>query len=92
MIHDGMTKIENLLREAFTPSYLQVEDDSAKHAGHAGARSGGGHYKVVLVSQHFSGKNLVEQHRMVNEVLRELFKNEIHALALTTYAPEQWRK
>jgi len=84
-------KIEEILRKAFSPEYLQVEDDSAKHAGHAGARQGGGHYKVTLVTAMFSGKSLVEQHRMVNEALRELFGTAVHALALQTYDPATWR-
>lgn len=84
-------KIEEILKNTFTPEHLEVEDDSAKHAGHAGARQGGGHYKVTLVSAQFSGKGLVEQHRMVNEALRELFGAEVHALALRTYDPVAWR-
>ena len=85
-------KIEEILKQAFSPERLQVEDDSAKHAGHAGARQGGGHYQVLLVAAAFSGKSLVEQHRMVNEALRDLFGGEIHALALQTYDPTTWQK
>ncbi|HKX11834.1 MAG TPA: BolA family protein [bacterium] len=84
-------KIEEILKKTFSPEHLEVEDDSAKHAGHAGARQGGGHYKVTLVTAQFSGKGLVEQHRMVNEALRELFGSEVHALALQTYDPAAWR-
>jgi BolA protein len=84
-------KIEAILQKTFSPEHLQVEDDSAKHAGHAGARQGGGHYQVTLVSAVFSGKSLVDQHRLVNEALRELFGSEVHALALQTYDPATWR-
>ncbi|HKY62111.1 MAG TPA: BolA family protein [bacterium] len=85
-------KIEEILRQVFKPEHLEVEDDSAKHAGHAGARQGGGHYKVTLVAAAFDGKSLVEQHRLVNSALRDLFGSEIHALALQTYDPATWQK
>lgn len=85
-------KIEEILRKVFNPEHLEVEDDSAKHTGHAGARQGGGHYKVTLVTAAFDGKSLVEQHRMVNAALGDLFGVEIHALALQTYDPAAWRR
>jgi len=88
-------KIQNLeeaLSQALHPEHLEVLDDSAKHRGHAGARQGGGgHYIVTVVAQAFAGKTLIEQHRLVNEALKDLFGSEIHALALQTYSPEQWR-
>jgi BolA family transcriptional regulator, general stress-responsive regulator len=83
--------IQKVLRETLSPSHLEIEDNSAKHAGHAGARSGSGHYRVLVVSELFEGKSLIEQHRMVNEALRPLFKDEIHALALKTFSPSQWK-
>ena len=84
-------RLEGILEEKFQPLHLEVLDDSAKHAGHAGARQGGGHYIVTLVADLFEGKTLVDQHRMVNEALKDLFGKDIHALALHTYSPTQWR-
>jgi BolA protein len=84
--------IDKLIREQLKPDYLKITDDSVKHAGHRGAVSGGGHYIVTVVSEAFEGKVLMEQHRMVNEILKELFQTEIHALALNTFAPSQWKQ
>jgi len=75
-------KIETLLTQAFRPTYLQVLDESHKHAGHAGA-SQGGHYQVTIVSKAFEGKKLLESHRMIYQAL-EPVKSSIHALAITT--------
>ncbi len=83
-------RIEALLRERFRPVHLELRDDSARHAGHAGAASGGGHYEVLIVSEAFEGRTLLEQHDMVNEALRELIGREIHALALRTVPPSRW--
>lgn len=75
-------QITKLLKEKLHASQVDVRDDSAKHAGHAEAqKSGGGHYSVVVVSESFKGKNLVERHRMVYEALAPL-KDKIHALAI----------
>jgi len=80
-------RIEAILRERFAPVHLEIHDDSARHAGHAGAAAGGGHFEVVVVSAAFEGKPLLDRHRMVNDALREVIGREIHALGLRTLAP-----
>jgi BolA protein len=82
-------KIEQTLRRTLAATAVEVEDESALHAGHAGAMSGGGHYRVTVVSPLFSGKPLVARHRMVYEALATEMQGEIHALALTTLTPDQ---
>jgi len=77
-------KIELLLTEAFKPVFLQVVDESHKHAGHAGA-SQGGHYQVTIAAKAFEGKKLLESHRMVYQAL-EPVKSSIHALAISVKA------
>jgi len=77
-------KIELLLTQAFKPDYLQVLDESHKHAGHAGA-SQGGHYLVMVVSKSFEGKKLLESHRMIYHAL-EPVKKSIHALSISVKA------
>jgi len=87
--------IRQKLEAAFAPAELAVEDDSAKHAGHSGARPGGeSHFSVRLVSETFAGIGRVERQRRVYAVLAELMKpNGIHALALTTLTPaEVWQE
>ena len=82
-------KMEAILRDHFQPARLEIRDDSAAHAGHAGAASGGGHFEVLIVSAAFEGKTLLDRHRMVNEALREMIGGEIHALGLKTLAPSE---
>jgi BolA protein len=72
---------------ALAPESLEVVDESAAHAGHAGARSGGGHYRLVIVARAFAGKPAQLRHRMVYEALGPMMKSEIHALAIKAYAP-----
>jgi BolA protein len=69
------------------PESIDVADDSASHAGHAGARSGGGHYELTIVAAVFAGKSRIERHRLVYEALAPLMQRKIHALALRTFAP-----
>jgi BolA protein len=78
--------IERLLA-GLEPESIELSDDSARHAGHAGARAGGGHYRLTVVSSRFAGKSRLERHRMVYAALGPLMQREIHALALRTYAP-----
>lgn len=71
------------------PVALEIEDDSARHAGHAGARSGGGHYNLNIVSDAFDGKNTVVRHRMIYAALGDMMKGEIHALAIRAKTAEE---
>jgi BolA protein len=82
--------IEERLREQLEPIHLEIHDDSAKHVGHRGATSGGGHYRLIIVSARFDGKALIERHRLINEALSDLFGPRIHALSMRTLTPEQW--
>lgn len=84
---DVAAEIERILTERLSPCALEIRDDSAKHVGHPGATSGGGHFHVRIVSEAFRGRTLLERHRMVNDALREMFGPQIHALGLTTLAP-----
>ncbi len=80
-------KIEKILKDTFQPQFLEVIDDSAKHAGHAGAKEGG-HYNVTIVSSAFEGKKLIDRHRMIYEALKPV-KNLIHALAIQAKRPAE---
>ncbi len=74
---------------ALDPLAIEIIDDSAKHAGHAGARSGGGHYRLRIVSPRFAGRRTMERHRMVYDALGPLMRREIHALSIDAKAPEE---
>jgi BolA protein len=83
--------IRRKLEAAFAPTELRIEDESAKHAGHAGARPGGEtHFSVRLVSQGFAGLSRVARQRSVYAALaEEMAPDRIHALALTTLTPSE---
>lgn len=82
--------IRESLEKAFAPTLLEVEDDSARHAGHAGAAPGGGtHFNVRVVSAAFIGRSLVERHRMVNDALAEEFATGLHALSIVAKTPDE---
>ena len=84
-------ELEARFTAQFAPAFLEVVDDSASHAGHAGARGGGGHYLVTIVSAAFEGKSALDRHRAVNAVVaEEMRRGEIHALALTLKTPAEW--
>ncbi|MCF8199075.1 MAG: BolA family transcriptional regulator [Sulfuritalea sp.] len=74
---------------ALEPINIEIIDDSAKHAGHAGARSGGGHFRLSIVSPRFAGCRTMERHRLVYDALGPLMKREIHALSITAKTPEE---
>jgi BolA protein len=73
----------------FDPVSLDIIDESHRHAGHAGARDGGGHYVLNIVSAQFAGKNTVARHRMIYLALAEMMKSEIHALTIQAQAPDE---
>lgn len=76
------------LTEAFAPQSLEIEDESHKHAGHAGARPGGQtQLRVQMVSGAFAGKSRIERHRLVHTVLADELREQVHALALSLNVP-----
>ena len=79
-------QIEARLTAALSPLEFALENDSARHAGHAGATSGG-HYNLRIVSAAFTGRNRVARHRLVYDALADLMQNGIHALAIVALAP-----
>ena len=81
--------IRSRLMGTFAPSACLLEDESALHAGHAGAASGGGHYRLRLVSDRFEGLNLVARHRLVYDSVRDMMQTEIHAIAIVALAPSE---
>ena len=82
-------RIRALLSERLSPQQLDVEDESHKHAGHAGARDGRGHFRVRIVAAAFSGESLLARHRRVYAALGDMMRTDIHALALDARAPEE---
>lgn len=81
-------RIRDRLETAFTPIILEIADDSARHAGHAGAAPGGEtHYNVTIVSQAFEGLSRVQIQRTIHMVLGEEFETGLHALSIKASAP-----
>lgn len=81
--------IRERINRQLNPDRLEIIDESAKHAGHAGARSGGGHFLVEIVSNSFTNKNLITRHRMVYDSLGDMMDTEIHALSIQAYSPDE---
>jgi len=88
-----MHAVESAMRDrlsSLAPVRLDLRDESAQHAGHAGSRpSGGSHWHLAIVSEAFRGKSSVARHRMVYEALGDLMQSDIHALRIEASAPEQ---
>jgi BolA protein len=85
-----VAEIEQKLRAVLQPTRLEIEDESHKHAGHAGAReSGGGHFNVIIVSAAFIGKSLLQRHRLIYDALGETMRREIHALSIQALTPDE---
>ncbi len=88
---NAASQTEALLRERLSrlePLAIDLVDESARHAGHAGAQ-GGGHYRLRIVSAAFIGKTTLARHRLVHDALGELMRGRIHALSIKAIAPEE---
>jgi stress-induced morphogen len=81
------TQIESKLSQTFSPSHLEVINESHKHNVPKGSET---HFKVVVVSDVFASKPLLEQHRLVNDTLKEELATGVHALSIQTKTPKQW--
>jgi len=87
---DRRANIESLLRERMQAVHVEVIDESHLHAGHAGARSGGGHFRATIVSDRFEGMSTVAAQRLVYGVLADEMGSEIHALSMKTVPAADW--
>ena len=86
---ERVERIRALLVEALAPDSIAVSDDSHKHAGHAGARGGQGHFSVDIVSVAFAGKLPLARHRLVYAALGEMMQTDIHALSIRARTPDE---
>jgi len=91
-VGERATRVERIraaLEATFAPVSLEVIDDSARHAGHAGARDGRGHFNVEVVSNAFGGLGSLARHRAVYAALDEMMASDIHALSIRAQTPEE---
>jgi len=89
MTEQRATAIEAILRKAFSPLKLLVKDQSHLHAGHEGAKGGGSHFHVTIVSADFAGCTQIERHRKVFGALQSMMETDIHALRIEAKTPDQ---
>jgi 5,10-methylenetetrahydromethanopterin reductase len=85
-------RLRERLRRGLDAVHVDVHDESEAHAGHPGAAGGAGHYQVVVVSARFEGRAALARHRLVYEAVGDLLPVEVHALAITAYTPDEWRR
>jgi BolA family transcriptional regulator, general stress-responsive regulator len=83
--------IRTLLQQRLQPTHLEGRDDSAAHQGHASA-GGKGHFRLRIVSTYFEGLKPLQRHRLVNETLAPLFETTLHAVAMETLTPSEFKK
>jgi BolA protein len=88
---DRVAALRAALERALQPADIEIVDESALHAGHPGARGGGGHYRLRVVADCFAGRSRVERHRLVYDALRDFMQRDVHALAMTLLAPDETR-
>jgi len=86
---DRKKEITRLLADAFDPETLGVEDESYMHEGHAGAKDGRGHFRVLIIAEIFEGKTMIERHRMIYRVLDDMMRLDIHAIAIDAWSPDE---
>jgi BolA protein len=86
---DRISAIRSALQDRFDPEYLDVVDESHLHDGHAGARSGKGHFRVVIISEAFAGMTRLRRHQAVFDALGNLMDTDIHALSIQPATPDE---
>ena len=89
MTTERVEMIRERLTNVLQPTNLDIIDESAKHAGHAGAASGGGHFIVNIVASAFNDKTLIQRHRLVYDAVDDIMHREIHALSIQAKAPDE---
>lgn len=86
-----LEKIRACLSHEFSPFFMDLADETPFHARHEGAREGGGHYSLTLVSSRFDGLSPLDRHRAVYAALGDLMSGEIHALTIKAFSPREWK-
>jgi BolA protein len=86
----GIPEILRSRLASLSPVYVDIRDDSAEHAGHSGARAGGGHFSLLVVSNCFLGQTRLARHRAILATVGDLIPQPVHALAIEAYAPDEF--
>ena len=89
MSAERVEMIRERLTKTLQPAELEIIDESARHAGHAGAASGGGHFIVNIVAAAFNDKTLIQRHRLVYDAVDDIMHTEIHALSIQAKTPQE---
>jgi len=84
-----ISELRTRLRQHLQPDALEIIDESAQHAGHAGAVAGGGHFVVHITSAAFRDKSLIQRHRLVYDAIGDMMHRDIHALSIDARTPEE---
>lgn len=87
LTNSRLEQIRQAIDSSLSAEFLEVTDESHLHVGHAGARSGKGHFHVKIVTQEFAGQSLIKRHRLVYEAVGDLMETDIHALGIEAFAP-----
>ncbi len=87
MTEKRIEQMTDLLQRHLNISEIDIIDESHKHAGHAGARDGRGHFRLSLRAEEFTGLNTLQRHRLVYDILGDMMKTDIHALSITASEP-----
>jgi len=85
-------KLLERLRTALDAEHVALEDESARHVGHEGAKGGAGHYRVLVVAACFAGLDHLARHRAVYAAVGDMIPHEVHALSIRSLTPEEWRE
>ena len=89
MAANRIKMIKKVLEEKFSPLEIEVLDESHKHVGHLGARSGKGHFKLTIISKRFEGLPMIQRQRLVYRALASLMETDNHALSMSTLTPSE---
>ena len=89
MTKERLAMLRETLESAFQPMHLHLEDDSDQHIGHQSA-GGGGHFSVVVVSDHFLGLSRIARHRLIYKALSKALEKEVHALSIKAFTPDEY--
>ena len=89
-MNERMQRMHTILESALSPEFIEIDDESHLHRGHAGAQDGRGHFALTLVSAAFDQKTAIARHRMVYQALGDMMSTDIHALKMNLYSSDEF--